>query len=245
MKRSLLTLEHTDPDARVLVVTNMWPTKERPSYGIFVKRQVDSLIAAGLRCDVLFIRGYRSPLAYLQAIRRLTAANWRHPRYALVHGHGGETAIPLRFYMRGPVLVSYCGSDLLGSPRADGTITLSQRLRRSLLRQQSRILSGTLTKSGQMQEVLPPGIRGRNAVVPNGVDMSLFAPIARDSARLRLGWDQRDRIVLFAADPSVARKRYWLAKAACDRAAETVGDVRLHVATRGPSVGDAGPHERG
>ena len=231
---SLLSLEHADPEARVLVVTNMWPHPEDPDYGIFIKRQVDSLIAAGLRCDVLFIHGYRSARAYGQAIRRLYAANWRRPPYALVHGHGGETAIPLRFYTRGPVLVSYCGSDLLGSPRADGTIPPSHRLRRSLLRQHSRFLSATLTKSTQMQEVLPPGLRDRNVVVPNGVDMELFAPIERDVARARLGWDRQERIVLFAADPEVERKRHWLAKGACDLAAQEIGNMRLHVANRVP-----------
>jgi teichuronic acid biosynthesis glycosyltransferase TuaC len=230
----LLSLEHADPEARVLVVTNMWPHPDDPDYGIFIKRQVDSLIAAGLRCDVLFIHGYRSAHAYAQAIRRLYAANWRRPPYALVHGHGGETAIPLRFYTRGPVLVSYCGSDLLGSPRADGTIPPSHRLRRSLLRQHSRFLSATLTKSPQMEEVLPPALRDRNVVVPNGVDMELFAPIDRDLARARLGWDRHERIVLFAADPEVERKRHWLAKTACDLAAQEIGNVRLHVANRVP-----------
>ena len=231
---SLLSLEHADPEARVLVVTNMWPHPADPDYGIFIKRQVDSLIAAGLRCDVLFIHGYRSARAYAQAIRRLYAANWRRPPYALVHGHGGETAIPLRFYARGPVLVSYCGSDLLGAPRADGTIPFSHRLRRSLLRQHSRLLSATLTKSPQMQEVLPSALRARNVVVPNGVDMDLFAPITRDSARARLGWDQRERVVLFAADPQVERKRHWLAKAACDRATERIRSLRFHIANDVP-----------
>jgi teichuronic acid biosynthesis glycosyltransferase TuaC len=226
----LLSLEHFDPDARVLVVTNMWPHEGDPDYGIFIKRQVDSLIAAGLRCDVLFIHGYRSAQAYAEAIRWLVAANRRRPPYALVHGHGGETAIPLRFYVRGPVLVSYCGSDLLGSPRADGTIPVAHRLRRSLLRQHARFLSATLTKSRQMQDVLPPELRARNAVIPNGVDMDLFAPIDRAEARSRLGWEERERVVLFAADPQVERKRHWLAKAACDRAGEKIAGVRLHVA---------------
>jgi glycosyltransferase involved in cell wall biosynthesis len=81
-----------------------------------------------------------------------------------------------------------------------------------------------------MQEVLPPGLRSRNVVIPNGVDTELFSPIPRDLARTRLGWDQQERIVLFAADPEVARKRHWLAKAACDRASERIRDLRLHVA---------------
>ena len=141
MKRSLLTLEHTDPDARVLVVTNMWPTEEKPTYGIFVKRQVDSLIEAGLRCDVLFIHGYRSRLAYLLGALKLLAWNWMPGRrYELVHGHGGEIALAARFYFRAPLLETYHGSDLLGMPRADGTVPIQRRARRWLLRQQARLL---------------------------------------------------------------------------------------------------------
>jgi glycosyltransferase involved in cell wall biosynthesis len=232
--RSLLTVEHSDPSARVLVVTNLWPHAERPEYGIFIKRQVDSLLAGGLRCDVLFVRGYRSPLAYALAAGRLLAANWRRPRYALVHGHSGETALAVRFYLRAPVLVSYCGSDLLGDPRADGTVPLRHRLRRWLLRQHARLLTATLTKSRQMEEALPARLRGQNVVVPNGVDTEAFAPIARDEARSRLGWDPRQPVALFAGDPRVERKRHSLAEAACERAAGELGDLRLHVATGVP-----------
>src|SRR5215216_2355793 len=131
-----MTVEHSDPDARVLVVTNMWRRQEKPGYGIFVKREVDSLTEAGLRCDVLFIRGYRSPLAYPLAALRFLAWNWRRSRrYALVHAHGGETALAARFYLRAPVLATYYGDDLLGSPRADGTVTTGWRIRRWVVRQ--------------------------------------------------------------------------------------------------------------
>ena len=230
MPSRLLSTEHTDTRADVLVITNMWPNEDRPDYGIFVKRQVDSLIEAGLRCDVLFIRGYRSPLAYPLAAARLAWLNLRR-RYALVHGHGGETALAARFYMRAPVLVSYCGDDLLGTPRADGTITTASRLRRSVLRVQSRLLSRTLTKSSEMGEALPARVRARNAVVPNGVDRELFTPTDRAAARTALGWDPDERVVLFAADPAVERKRHWLAAAATEIAAEQLGGARLHVAT--------------
>jgi glycosyltransferase involved in cell wall biosynthesis len=60
--------------------------------------------------------------------------------------------------------------------------------------------------------------------------MDLFAPIAREEARSRLGWKADERVALFAADPGVPRKRHWLAKAACERAADLVGELRLHVA---------------
>jgi teichuronic acid biosynthesis glycosyltransferase TuaC len=234
---SFLTTEHCDPAARVLFVTNMWPHAEDGGYGIFVKRQIDSLIAAGLHCDVLFLRGYRSSLAYPLAAMRFLVGNWRGRRYDLVHGHGGETALSLRFYWRAPVLISYCGDDLLGTPRADGTVPPLHKLRRGLLRQHSRTLPATVTKSQQMEKALPPSVRKRNVVIPNGVDGNLFAPLAREEARTLLGWDGAERVVLFAANPNVERKRHWLAKAACERASEMLENVRLHVAMRTP------PHE--
>ncbi|HEY5320953.1 MAG TPA: hypothetical protein VIJ76_08750 [Galbitalea sp.] len=39
---------HRDPDAELLVVTNMWPEPLQPDYRIFVQRQIESLRAAGL-----------------------------------------------------------------------------------------------------------------------------------------------------------------------------------------------------
>ena len=42
--KPLITWERREPDSQVLVVTNMWPDAERPVYGIFVKRQVESFL---------------------------------------------------------------------------------------------------------------------------------------------------------------------------------------------------------
>jgi teichuronic acid biosynthesis glycosyltransferase TuaC len=230
----LLTVEHSDPDARVLVVTNMWPHDDNPGYGIFIKRQVDSLIAAGLRCDVVFVRGYRSQWAFGRAAAKLAAANFRGRRYELVHAHSGETAFAARFFARAPVLVSYCGDDLLGTPRADGSIPLAHRARRWIVRQQARMQTATLTKSREMEGVLPRPVQPRNSVVPNGVDRAAFAPIDRAEARRQLGWGDDERVALFAADPAVERKRHWLAEAACEIAATELDGVRLHVAYPSP-----------
>jgi glycosyltransferase involved in cell wall biosynthesis len=94
----------------------------------------------------------------------------------------------------------------------------------------SRLTSGTVTKSEEMATVLPRRTRSRNAVVPNGVDRSLFRPQDRIAARRELGWPITERIVLFAADPAVARKRYWLAQAACREAEHRIDGLHLTVA---------------
>jgi teichuronic acid biosynthesis glycosyltransferase TuaC len=229
--RSLVTFERKEPSADVLVVTSGWPNRDDEIYCVPVKRQMESLIGRGLRCDVLFVRGYRSALAYPIAMVRL--ASWgltRRRRYALVHAHGGEAALVATFYRRAPLLVTYLGSDLLGAPRRDGVVSRLWRIRRAVIRQHARLAARTITESHEMQSALPGSTRRRNIVLPKGVDVDLFHPIDRTAARCELGWDGEARIALFAADPSVPLKRYWLAEAAVERARAILPDLRLEVA---------------
>jgi glycosyltransferase involved in cell wall biosynthesis len=230
---SLVELVERDEDADVLVVTNMWPEPDRPVYGIFVKRQVDSLRAAGIRFDVLYVRGYASPLAYpaaaLLCLRHALA--WRR-RYRLVHVHAGETSLPARFLLGVRTIVSYCGDDILGDPAADGSIPRKQRVRAAVIRAFAPTFTQTVTKSREMHDRLPAAARRRNLVVPNGVDTEVFRPLPQDEARARLGWEQDEAVALFAGTrPDSTRKRRWLAEAAVREASALLGrDVRLHVA---------------
>ena len=83
-----------------------------------------------------------------------------------------------------------------------------------------------------MEHTLPQKLRRRNRVIPNGVDQTLFAPRDRAEARSSLGWSDEEPVVLFAADPSVVRKRFALAQAACSRAARSVPNLRLEIANK-------------
>jgi hypothetical protein len=227
----LLTVERSDPAADVLVVTNSWPHEREPRYGIFVQRKVDALIDAGVRCDVLFVRGFESPLAYAAAALRLLRLGLaRRPRYRLVHGHGGETVVPCVLHVRGRRVVSFYGDDLMGTPRPDGSLTLVSRVKRVALRNLARLCTATITQSRQMEDTLPGPVRRRNVVMPSGVNRDLFRPIDRDEARRDLGWDDTGPVALFAADPELPRKRYALAEAACEEARRRGFPVRLHVA---------------
>jgi hypothetical protein len=159
----LVSFERRDAEATVLMVTNMWPLTGREGSGIFVRRQVESLVAAGVRCDVLVVHGYLSPLAYAAAAGLLARLSVRGPRrYGLVHAHGGETALPARFY-RAPLVVSYCGSDLLGAARADGSVPPSWRLRRRVVGEHARLAQATITKTAELERRLPARLRARTA----------------------------------------------------------------------------------
>lgn len=233
-----LTLHRLDPGADILVVTSGWPHTDEPAhptrerYGVFLWRQIESLRALGYGFDVLFIRGFASPRAYLRAARVLLGWSLAADTpYRLVHAHGGEAALPSMFFRRAPLLISFSGDDLLGTPTEDGSIPWRSRLRRSVIRQSAHAAARTITKSREMQSFLPRRLVVRNIVIPNGVDTTLFAPRPRSDARAELGWGE-ERVALFAADPGVPRKRYQLALEACDLASRTLGDLRLHVADR-------------
>jgi glycosyltransferase involved in cell wall biosynthesis len=214
----------------------MWPETDRPVYGIFVQRQVESLRAAGIRCDVLYLRGYVSALAYPRAALRFAVSSltwWR--RYRLIHAHAGETALAVRFHFGTPIVVSYCGDDVLGDPRGDGTVSLPNRLRAGLIRAESPLFSGTITKSREMHDRLPAATRRRNAVVPNGVDTERFKPLDQADCRRRLSWDPAEFVALFGGTrPDSARKRRSLAEQACAAASGATATVRLQVAGNVP-----------
>ena len=105
----------------VLVVTNLWPTEADPSYGSFVKAQMESLRPLGVEFDVLFINGRESKWNYLRGVRQVRR-QLRAKRYDLIHAHFGLSGWVARWQSRVPVVVSFMGDDVLGRPtrqRAD------------------------------------------------------------------------------------------------------------------------------
>jgi glycosyltransferase involved in cell wall biosynthesis len=207
----------------------MWPDEERPWYGTFIKTQADSLERAGVDLDVLPIKGYASKRAYADAVgqvRRMTAEQG----YDVVHAHYGHAGVVARMQRTTPLVVSYCGDDVLGTPAEGGGLTPRSRAEAAVFRQLAHVAAATITKSEEMERALPRSRRARNHVIPNGVDLGRFAPIDRNEARRELGWDPADKVVLFVGDPAIARKNHALAQAACQIASERVDRLRLQVA---------------
>jgi len=228
-RRPLAELVRVDEEADVLVVTSGWPHAADPTSCVFIERQMESLAALGVHFDVLLIRGFESSRAYLEAA--LLLARWSRSRaYRVVHAHGGEAAVAASFYRGAPLLVSYLGSDLLGAAAADGHVGLKRRARSAALRQLSRLARATITKSEAMAGTLPPSVRRRNVVLPNGVDMTVFRPLSQRDARERLGWSPDETVALWVAKRRVPGKRLWLAEAAVERARRELPHLRLEIA---------------
>src|SRR3954454_11135945 len=192
---------------RVLVVTHLYPSKERPALGPFVRDQVEALRRrAGL--DVELFAFSPGPRALLGATARLRR-RFKGQKFDIVHAHFGLTAWPALLARLGPVVVTLHGNDLL--VRRSYVVTRAALPFTALAAAVSREFSANVPGAGVTRRV---------AVLPVGIDLARFRPIPRAEARERLGLDPDGPYLLFPHDPSRPLKRY-------DRAVEAAGDVPL------------------
>jgi glycosyltransferase involved in cell wall biosynthesis len=208
---------------RVLMVTPMLPDlgagDAPPSVATMasVARQVRSLETVGVEAEVLQIVGVPR-LRYLQCYPRVLA---RSRAADVVHAHYGFSGWLARAQLGRPVVMSFMGTDVLGVPRADGSLKPSSRIATRVNRAFARSYDAVIVKSPEMAEAIAPVAAH---VVPNGVDLDAFAPLPRAEARARLELEPGRRYVLFGGRPSNPRKGHALASAAVRHAAELLGE---------------------
>jgi glycosyltransferase involved in cell wall biosynthesis len=197
---------------RSLVVTNMYPSAERPQLGVFVRDQVEALRRQpGVDVEVFaFDPGL---LGYPRAAKALRTLRARE-RFDIVHAHFGLTAWPALAARLGPVAVTLHGNDLF-HPRSR-LLTRAALPFTALPAAVSRAFSEHVPGAGRTRRV---------AVLPCGIDLHRFRALDRRAARRSLGLDPDEPCLLFPHDPARPLKRF-------DRAQAAAGDVRLHVLGR-------------
>lgn len=214
---------------RILVVTNAYPTPEFPASGTFVEQQVRGLTEIGVSVELMFVDRVREGMkSYLYLGWELGRVLSKRP-VDLVHVmYGGVMADIATLVSHKPTIVSFCGSDLLGE-------LLSGRARKFIATygvyasyRSARRANGIVVKSKNLEAALPKDVnRSKVRIIPNGVDLDLFAPREQQECREKLGW-AADRIhVLFPTTCGDPRKRFDLAKAAVEEAAR--GGLRWEI----------------
>ncbi|MBM3667980.1 MAG: glycosyltransferase family 4 protein [Actinobacteria bacterium] len=188
---------------RALIVTNLYPTPERPRLGRFVFDQVEAIRSQGAEVEVFsFGLGARE---YLPAARRLRAL-LRERSFDVVHAHYGLCGWVASLAGARPLVVTFHGTDVRHRLVGPGSRALLRRI--DLIAGASRSTFGS--EGGR------PGLpldRGPSAVLPCGVDLGRFRPLPRAEARSELGLDPGGRYLLFPANPERPVKRH-------DRASE-------------------------
>jgi teichuronic acid biosynthesis glycosyltransferase TuaC len=141
---------------RVLVVTNMYPSAQRPWLGPFVRDQVEAF----RRRDDLEVELFAFPPGPRALARAAITLRRRYAgqRFDIVHAHFGLTAWPAILARLGPVVVTLHGNDLL--------------VRRSYVVTRAALPFTALTAavSREFSENIPgAGTRRRVAILPVGI----------------------------------------------------------------------------
>ncbi len=198
---------------RILMVSGVYPSTLYPQKGVFVKSQMDALLAAGVEVEIVHPRAGPTPLRYMEAVLQVFCRTLTK-RFDVVHGHYGLWCLVARMQWTTPVVASFLGSDLLGDPKAGGGYTRKSLFVIRVSRWICRIVDIALVKSQQMKEVAKVD---SIIVMPDGVDFTLFHPTPRIEARAALGWKQDCYYILFGNNPAIPRKNYALAQDAVER----------------------------
>jgi teichuronic acid biosynthesis glycosyltransferase TuaC len=223
---------------KVLLLTSMYPTPDRPFAGTFVAAQAESLRRAGVDVEVQVIAGAgRGPRPVQGALKYLAAVPQLRRRVAVgdldvVHAHYSYPGFIALAQRRVPVVVTYHGDDLLGTPRPGGRRTLVSRL---LVVPASRLLgrlvAGRIVQNRRMAALVPArGVR----VIPCELDADVFRPGDRAEARRRLGLHPDQPYLLFAADPRIPHKNFPLAEQTAALIQDQVPDAALITVCREP-----------
>jgi teichuronic acid biosynthesis glycosyltransferase TuaC len=198
---------------KILIITPIYPTAEKPALGTFVRTQVGSLRQAGVTVEVLHLSGRFRKWNYPQAafqLRRRLANN----SIDLVHAHIGFAGMVARTQWKVPVVVTFHGSDLLGLINARGEKALLNPLVVGAGKMLSRHVDAAIVQNRQMAALL--NNRPNVFVISCEIDLHTFQPTEKSQARAALGLDQDKKYLLFAANPQIAVKRFPLARAVAE-----------------------------
>ncbi len=217
-------------DLRVLFVSNMYPSEANPQSGIFVARQAESLVRAGVDVIVEPIAGSRGEGDYFASRRRIRRQVREH-RPHVIHAHYGYTQVAVAGMGVGFVVTLY-GDDVNGESRGDGQITLKSRLGILATQTCGMMARRILLQSEAMRGRMWPMLQSRCVVLGSGVDDTLFAPGSMKEARTRLGIDLGQLVLGFVNSGGQKTKRLDLAEATRDELARRGENAHLLVSER-------------
>jgi glycosyltransferase involved in cell wall biosynthesis len=216
---------------KVLVMTAIYPTPERPAFGTFVRTQVESLRQAGVDIELFLLNGrsrkWNYPKAAFQLRRRLASGS-----IDLIHAHIAYVGMVARTQWEVPLVVTYWGSDLLGLINGQGKKALLSPLVVGAGRMLARWVDAAIVQSAEMARLL--NNKSNVFIIPCEIDFELFRLTDRDQAKAELGLHPDKKYLLFAADPQIAVKRFPLAKAVSDELKKQDQSIELLVVCKEP-----------
>lgn len=191
---------------KVVVFSNMYPSPQHPTFGLFVKNQVELLQSAGLSVEVVAIQDpgkgkLKALTKYMTWCARSLAYMLKHRKnLSLTHAHyafpTGLLSLMGKRLFSIPYVVTVHGGDI------DKMAAKSQRIAdmtKRILQQASAVI----VVGDQLREDVTSrfGVANANVhVMSMGVDTSIFKYMPQEEARNRLNLPKEEKILLFVGN---------------------------------------------
>lgn len=175
---------------KILVISNMYPSRENPGYGVFVKNFIDSISAQGWEVNLSVVQG-RGKNRLDKALKYLkfgfsVLLHGLTQRYDCIYVHYvAHSMVPVMLLMHlkhAPVICNAHGEDLLPTKR--GERLLFSLVRHAISKAKLIVVPSPYFES--IAEKLFP--QNEVFVSPSaGVDLGIFKPLTSENESLRTG----------------------------------------------------------
>lgn len=214
---------------RAVLVTNRYPTQANPQSGTYVPSLCDALERAGVSVRLVHLdRHERGRRTYAGAPALLRDAIARFDPDVVNVLWGGVGALVTVHTVRDrPVVVTLCGTDLLGiyltwceGPWQHAARFAAVAASRIAIRRAAHVIV--------VSRNLGARLRYPHTVVPRGVDTERFKPMDGPVCRRELGWLPDRKHILFPSSPNRSVKRFALARRTVELLQRQGHRVELH-----------------
>jgi glycosyltransferase involved in cell wall biosynthesis len=180
---------------RILFITNMYPTRINPVFGIFVKEQVDDISRALQQAfEVFFINArYKGNLQYLLSILKIPLLLWKK-KYDIIHIHYGFSGLFLLFFRpKAKVFLTLHGADILVRQGRYMQVWVTKKI--------IPRVDKVYILNKEMEEIVKP-LNQNYALLPCGVNTDFFKP---DNNKKTSG---NVKTILFSNNPEIKVKNF-------------------------------------
>lgn len=167
---------------RVLHITNNYPTKDHPAFGIFVYEQIESLKKAGIDCEVFFMNSRETgKKVYFYSWLKLIGFLIKN-KFDIIHCHHSFSGFI--YVLSGHALFNKSVISYQNEPKFEGGSKLFNFL--------YKFFNKIILKCNSEEIKLP-----KTTYLPNGVNLSFFTQLDKLMCKKELGFDFNKKYVLF------------------------------------------------
>jgi glycosyltransferase involved in cell wall biosynthesis len=190
----------------ILVITNMYPSSQYKSFGIFVKNQVEALKEQQLQVDVVAITNPKSGkvsvltkylLWFLKTVFHLIFKGYK---YDVVHAHyvfpSGYLGLLFKKLFKTRLIVTAHGGDIEKMAKKSPRLF---RMTQSVLHGADHIIAvgEDLYEQIKKDYSIPSD---KLSIINMGVNRQIFQPVNQQEARIQCGINSEEQIVLFVGN---------------------------------------------